>query len=237
MIENAIIRTKKGYSLIELLIVMSMIGILAIIGVPQYSDFIAKGNVRRAANDLLQNARLASTMAIKENRNYIIAFDTAANSYSVGFDTNDDGTPEGYGVGSEIDSDGDGVADAAAVRIVNLQTTYGSNVEFGTLATNVPDYSQPNVCPSCGSVTGSVFFAGSTGPVREVFNSDGSVAFVGSIFINHTVRGYSYMLRIRYLSGKMDLWMWDGDIDNQSPPTPVECTNPPLKYCGWTEIK
>jgi prepilin-type N-terminal cleavage/methylation domain-containing protein len=224
MLKNNIIRDRKGYSLIELLVVMTMIGILAIIGVPRYADFVAKGNVRRAANDLLQNARIASTLAIKENRNYVIAFYIAgANSYSIGFDTNDDGIPEGY--------------DNGPVRVVNLQTAYGSNIGFGTLATNVPDYQQPNQCPACSAVAGSVFFDGNTGVVREIFNPDGSVAFIGHVVINHTVRGYSYILRFRYLSGKLDLWMWDGDIDNQSPDEPVECINPPLKYCGWTEIR
>lgn len=224
MHKNNFIRDKKGYSLIELLIVMTMIGILAIIGVPRYSDFVAKSSVRRAANDLLQNARLASTLAIKENLNYVIAFNIAgANSYSIGFDTNDDGIPEGY--------------DNGPVRVVNLQTTYGNNVVFGTLASNVPDYEEPNLCPACSGVAGSVFFDGNTGVVREIFNPDGSVAFIGHVIINHTDRGYSYIIRVRYLSGKLDLWMWDGDIENQSPPETVECINPPLKYCGWTEIR
>jgi len=224
MLKNYIIRDKKGYSLVELLVVMAMIGILAIIGVPRYSDFVAKGNVRRATNDLLQNARLASTLAIKENRNYIIAFNEGGNSYSVGFDTDNDGIPEGY--------DGNG-----PVRVVNLQAAYGNNIAFGTLASNVPDYQQPNQCPACSGSGGSVLFAGNTGVVREIFNPDGSVAFIGHVIINHTVKGYSYILRVRYLSGKLDLWMWDGDIDNQSPPEPVECLNPPIKYCGWTEIR
>ena len=113
------IGNEKGFSLIELVIIMSIIGILAVIGIPSYSNFASKGNVKRAVNDLLQNARLASTLAIKENQNYVVAFEVAgANTYSIGFDTDGDGVPEGY--------------DGGPVRIVNLQNEYGDNVAFGT---------------------------------------------------------------------------------------------------------
>lgn len=233
MLENYIIRSKKGYSLVELLIVMAMVGILAVISAPRYSDFIARGNVRKAANDLLQNARLTSTMAIKENRNYVIAFDIASNSYSIGFDTNGDGVPEGYGVGSEIDSDGDAVLDAAAVRVVDLQTVYGSNISFGTIAANLPGARED--CPACIGYTTPVNFG--TGIVREIFLPDGSFASTGFVIINHSSKRYSYIVGFPSLSGKLDLWVWDGDIDNPSPSGSNECTNPPIKQCGWTEIR
>ncbi|UCD35292.1 MAG: prepilin-type N-terminal cleavage/methylation domain-containing protein, partial [Nitrospiraceae bacterium] len=97
MLKRSTIGDNQGVTLMELLVVMSIIGILALIGVPQYQMHAAKGSVRRAANDLIQNARLASTLAIKESRPYVIAFNLpAADSYSIGFDTNGDGIPEGF---------------------------------------------------------------------------------------------------------------------------------------------
>ncbi len=99
---------KKGYSLVELVVVMAIAGILAVIAVPQYANFTAKGNVRKAANDLLQNARLARTLAIRDNQVYVISFDVPGNSYSIGFDTDGDGVPEGYENGP--------------VRVFNLQS-------------------------------------------------------------------------------------------------------------------
>ena len=223
MLKNNIIIDEKGYSLVELLVVMTMIGILAIIGVPQYSNFIAKGSVKRATNDLLQNARLASTLAIKENQNYVIAFNLAGpNSYSMGFDTNGDGIPEGY--------------DNGPVRVVNLQSAYGSNIAFGTFTASGPD--EPDSCPACIGIGGATVSFGTTAaPVYEQFNPDGSVQFTGSVFITHMQLGFTYMLRVSYQSGKFDLWKWDGERDNPSPPIVSNCINPPVQYCGWTEIR
>jgi prepilin-type N-terminal cleavage/methylation domain-containing protein len=219
------IRNIKGYSMVELLTVMAIIGILAFIAVPQYSDYLAKSSVRQATSDLLQNARLARTLAIKENQPYVIAFNIGgANTYSIGFDTNGDGIPEGY--------------DNGPVRLVNLQSAYGSNVAFGTTAPSVPDYLLPNQCPACTGTPGNpVLFGATAGPVREVFNPDGSVASTGYVFINHVNTLHSYMLKVGYQSGKFDLWKWDGERSIPNPPTPTECLNPPLKYCGWTELR
>jgi prepilin-type N-terminal cleavage/methylation domain-containing protein len=218
-----IIRNKKGVTLTELVVVMAIIGILAVIGVPQYQLYAAKSGVRRAANDLLQNARLARTLAIKESRPYVIAFNVpAANSYSIGFDTNGDGLPEGY--------------ENTAVRVVNLQTAYGNSIVFGTTANTGPD--EPDACGNCIAIGGSTVAFGLIGPtVFQQFNPDGSVGFTGSAFITHNINGFTYMLRTSYQSGNIDLWAWDGDIANPAPPQPVSCANPPIRYCGWTEVR
>jgi prepilin-type N-terminal cleavage/methylation domain-containing protein len=222
-----IIREKKGVTLMELLIVISIIGILTAIGVPQYARFVAKDKVKRATNDLLQNARLARTMAIKENQQYLITFNEAfANSYSIGFD--------GNGNNSLLDA-ADGY-ETGPVRVVRLQTEYSNDVVLGTTATTGPD--QPDSCPVCIAIGGStVAFGGTFGPVREVFNPDGSVSFLGSAFVTHVSRGYTYMLRVSFQSGKFDLWSWDGDINNPNPPIINNCNNTPVRYCGWTEIR
>ena len=215
---------RKGFSLVELLVIMSVIAILAFIGVPTYSNFVAKNSVKRAVNDLLQNARLSRTLAIKENQNYVIAFGIpAANSYSMGFDTNGDGIPEGY--------------DGGPIRVVNLQNEYGVNVVFGTFTNNGP--AQPNAtCPACIGIGGSTFaFGGTAAPVYEQFNPDGSVQFTGSVFINHAVLGFTYMMRVNFQSGKFDLWVWDGEAGNPAPAIVNNCVNPPLRYCGWTELR
>ncbi len=217
------IRDKRGYSLVELLVAISIIGILSVIAVPQYSNFVAKGKVKSATGDLLQNARLARTLAIKENQTYVIAFNLpGANSYSIGFDTNGDGTPEGY--------------DNGPVRVINLQTEYGNDVVFGTFTASGPG--EPDTCPACIDISGStVTFAPTIAPVYEQFNPDGSVGFTGSAFITHTTLGFTYMMRVSYQSGKFDLWKWDGEAGNPSPQIVNNCVTAPVQYCGWTELR
>jgi len=221
-----ILKQNKGFSLIELLIVIAIIGILAMIGIPEYGRFIAKSKVRRAANDLLQNMRLARTMAIKENRTYLITFNEGtANTYRIGFDGDSNGSlldvVDGYGNGP--------------VRVINLQDEYGNEIVFGTSTDTGPD--QPDSCPNCINIAGSTVSLSPTVPSREVFNPDGTVDFTGAVFITHNGRGFTYMLRISYRSGKFDLWKWDGDNDNPNPPVVTNCTSSPVRYCGWTEVR
>jgi len=227
MINMIKIKNNNGVTLIELLIVIAIVSILAGIGIPQYGRFLAKNRVRSAANDLLQNMRLARTMAIKENRNYLITFNEGgANSYSIGFDGdgNDKLTDiaDGYGEGN--------------IRTVDLSVSYGVDVIFGTGAIEGPD--ERDTCPACIDIGASTFaFGGTAGPVRQEFNPDGTISFTGSVFLMHNTRGFTYMLRISNQAGKIDLWKWDGDHDRTNVPLINQCNTAPRRYCRWTELR
>ena len=229
-----IIKSSNGITLVELIITISIIAILAVLVGPQIGLIRSNYNVRSCATDLIQNMRAASAMAIKENREYLIIFDTANQRYLTGFDGDGDDNlvtvdSDTFGTCKDTDSDrlpnedsdanGDGVPDC--VRVVNISEC-GNGVSFGTSAPNGPDDdgdgSYDAVCSN-----GSVCF-GTSELQRANFNADGSVDNTGYVYLQQTTRDYSYAVTIRNLAGSTNLWKWDGDENN-------------LTVTNWTEIR
>ncbi|GBD97644.1 MAG TPA: prepilin-type N-terminal cleavage/methylation domain-containing protein [Nitrospirae bacterium] len=195
MMNIAIIREKKGITLVELVVVMSIIAILAAIGVPEYGRFAAKSSVRRAASDLLQNMRLARTMAIKENRTYLITFNESSSSeniYRIGFD--------GNGNGSLLDT-ADGYGNTTTAKVINIQNEYGNDVvlDTGNFAIVPPNN------PDGNAISNAINFN---------FLPDGSANPSGTAYLQHIGRGYAFCVELVNAAGLIDLFMWEGDEDD-----------------------
>lgn len=218
-----------GITLVELIIVIAIIGILAAVGIPEINRFSADYKVRTCSTDLIQNMRLARTMAIKENREYLIVFDTEKQRYMIGFDGNGDNNLltvdfDTFGVCKDTNNDrlpeGDilinGVPDC--VKVVNLSDC-GNNIIFGYGTGTTPPNSPNNRPPP--PVSGITF---SGEPPTAEFDSDGSMDKLGSVYFQQTTRGYSYCVRISNQAGAINMWKWDGDKDNTTVTT-------------WTEIR
>ncbi len=233
---------RRGVSLIELAVVIAITGFIAAIGIPQYSRFAAKNSVQRFASDLVQNIRLAKTIAEKEDREYLIVFDQVNNRYLFGFDGNGDGdlldvTIDGFGTcqydannngtieetertpANDQDLNLDGVPDC--IRVVNLND-YGNYVAIGyqeldsIMPPNPPDPDYPPI-PATG-----LDFPGNT----IVFNNLGAVDSPGFIYLQHanTNSGYSYCVAVVGFAGGVSMWRWDGDAARPAVTT-------------WTEVR
>lgn len=209
---------KTGVTLIEVIIVITIIGILAVIGIPEISRFSADYRSRSAATDLVQNMRVARAMAIKENRRYLIVFDTARQRYLIGFDGEGDGDlttvdSDTFGICKDNNNDrlpeGDVLINGVpeCVRVVCL-SNYGNNIIFGYgTGTSPPQGPNGTRIPATG-----VNFTGA--PPTAGFDPDGSMDKLGSVYFQHIGRGYSYCVRISNTSGSINMWKWNGDKDH-----------------------
>jgi prepilin-type N-terminal cleavage/methylation domain-containing protein len=74
---------QKGFTLIELIIVMGIMGILATIAVPTFQNYIRNQNLKTAARGITSDFFATREKALSENVKYCIHFDQANNSYCI----------------------------------------------------------------------------------------------------------------------------------------------------------
>ncbi len=71
----AAIKNNKGFSLVELMVVIGIVAILGAIGIPSMISWLQNKGLQSAARDLYSNMRKAQSMAVKNNRNCAVTFD------------------------------------------------------------------------------------------------------------------------------------------------------------------
>lgn len=70
---------QKGFTLIELMIVIAVIGILAAIAAPSFADMIERNKLKQAAEGLKSDLEWARSESIKQSCNVSIVFTTGSN--------------------------------------------------------------------------------------------------------------------------------------------------------------
>ncbi len=73
----------KGFSLIEVMVVIAVVSILAMVSVPNFLRYVPNWRVKNAAMDLYGNLRLARITAIKERSNCTVTFSEGPDQYTV----------------------------------------------------------------------------------------------------------------------------------------------------------
>ena len=125
-VEN--VRNRKnnasGFTLLELMVVVGLLAILGLLSTSfDTSSWLANHRLKGAARDLFSNMQKARMNAIKENRNWSVAFNKANNTYQLQF--SDDGGTTWV---------------ASPDPVVNLRNAYKSGVcyGFGNATAGVP---------------------------------------------------------------------------------------------------
>lgn len=73
----------QGFTLIELMITVAIIGILAGIAIPAYQDYVRQGKVAEATSNLA-DLRIKMEQSFQDNRNYTNYVNAACNLISTG---------------------------------------------------------------------------------------------------------------------------------------------------------
>ncbi|ERH53154.1 Tfp structural protein [Ectopseudomonas chengduensis] len=78
------VQMQKGFTLIELMIVVAIIGILAAIAIPQYQDYTARTQVTRVVSEI-SGLKTAAEAALLEGRTIVSDDAPAAGEVDLGF--------------------------------------------------------------------------------------------------------------------------------------------------------
>ncbi len=73
----------KGFSFIEVLIVIAILGIVSSMAAYSWQRYVANSNLRTAARDLAADISLYRQRAVGQNDTYTMTFDIANNNYTV----------------------------------------------------------------------------------------------------------------------------------------------------------
>ena len=148
---------KKGFTLLELIFCIAILGILMAIGIPSYVEYLPKYRANGAIRRLFTELQYAKMKAIADNNDYVVTFDTANNSYNIYNDANNDGPDL-----TEL------------VKTVNVDDGF-PDIAFGFTATNDWD---GDLIDKPISFTGT--------PPRVAFHSTGLANKNGSVYLKPT---------------------------------------------------
>lgn len=73
---------RKGFSLVEVVIVVALIGIIATIAVPNFQNYIRNRNLKTAAQEISSEFFVTRQRALAESRTYRLVFDVGNNRYT-----------------------------------------------------------------------------------------------------------------------------------------------------------
>lgn len=176
---------RHGFSLFELIVAFVILGIVAYLAIPGFTRWLPDYRLKNAARDLYSNMQLAKMGALRNNSDWAIVFDIAANQYSICSDDGGDGT---WTDGNET------------VEKTSILSEYKSGVGFGhgNATDDIPD-------PGLGTAPTDDITYGSD---VAVFNPRGTCK-AGYVYLDNHKNTTTYGVGTRS-SGVILLKKWSG---------------------------
>lgn len=142
MVSLGLQKSNRGFTLIELMVVVTILAVLVTVAVPSFQQYQASQAVRSAAADLVSAMNFARSEAVKRNANVVVsANETWNGGWLVKLGTT---TLRKFSAHASVEVDSD---------VTSL--TYSGNGRAGAAADFEVESSVGNVSPRCVRVSGS----------------------------------------------------------------------------------